>query len=159
MADDSEGSKAVVYLREHGPTAKKELPVKSLSANVRRQIGTLRVTGGPGGGGSSMSVGGGLTHVAYLVEEHEFTRALRVWVNINSEAIERMNPNSLRRKLRGAGTREHQDVVSDVLDELGYEVDYSHRGGSHSTDFECPFCDESVSDLSSHLTKCEQKRS
>lgn len=156
MPKKPEDSDAIVYLQEHGPRPKSELPVNSLGENVRRLLGTLNVGSGPDGGGGTASVAGGMTEVAYLLDDHDLKDVVRVWLEVNSERVDEVDPDSLRRKLRNSVSREEKDTISDVLDEEGFEVDYSDRGGDRSKEFECNFCGASVRDIASHLPECPE---
>ena len=156
MPKKPENSDAVAYLRECGPRPKNELPVSSLGENVRRLLGSLNVSSGPGGGGSTASVSGGMTEVVYLSERHDLGEVVRVWLEVNSERIDKIDPDSLRRKLRNSVSSDERDLVSRVLDDEGFEVDYSNRGGDHSKEFVCNFCGASIPDLASHLTECPE---
>lgn len=81
MPKDTDKSDAIVYLRENGPSPKRELPVESLGENVRRRIGSLNISGGPDGGGPGGSLGGGTTNVAYQKDEHDFAEVARIWTS------------------------------------------------------------------------------
>lgn len=157
MPVSPENSKAVVYLRENGPSPTDDLPVSGFGENVRELIRTIHVRGGPGGGGSAESVAGGLTRVAYLAAEHDLERALRVWLDVNAEKVSRISNKSLRWRLRATVASDQRDLVSTVLDEEGFEVDHSDRGTSGFDGFECDLCGESVRDLASHLTECPKR--
>lgn len=150
-------SRAVVYLAEHGPSPRGELPVKNLAKNVRALVGTLNISGGPGGGGSTAGVAGGLTGIAYLREEHDLRAVLDAWLAANAAEIEQISSDSVRRRLRASVPREQRDVVSEVLSEAGYEVDYTDRGGRQTEPFECSLCGVSVPDIASHLPECPER--
>lgn len=150
-------SRAVRYLAEHGPSPRGELPVKNLAKNVRALIGTLNISGGPGGGGSTAGVAGGLTGISYLREEHDLQEVIEAWLAENEEQVEEISPDSVRRRLRASVPHEQRDVVSEVLSEQGYEVDYTDRGGRQTEPFECSLCGESVPDIASHLQDCPER--
>lgn len=150
-------SRAVNYLESHGPSPRGELPVKNLAKNVRGLVGTLNITGGPGGGGSTAGVAGGLTGIAYLREQHDLQTVIKAWLAVNREAVEEISPDSVRRRLRASVPHGKRDVVSDVLSEAGYEVDYTDRGGRQTEPFECSLCGESVPDIASHLPNCPER--
>lgn len=150
-------SRAVTYLERHGPSPRGELPVKNLATNVRALVGTLNITGGPGGGGSTAGVAGGLTGIAYLREEHDLRTVVETWLAVNRDAVEEISPDSVRRRLRASVPHDKRDVVSDVLSEAGYEVDYTDRGGRQTEPFECSLCGESVPDIASHLPNCPER--
>ncbi|GAB7095578.1 hypothetical protein JCM30237_27320 [Halolamina litorea] len=150
-------SRAVEYLSEHGPSPRGELPVKNLAKNVRALVGTLNITGGPGGGGSTAGVAGGLTGIAYLRGEHDLRQVLEAWLAENEAQMEQLPSDSVRRRLRASVPHEQRDVVSDVLTEAGYEVDYTDRGGRQTEPFECGLCGESVPDIASHLPECPER--
>lgn len=150
-------SRAVRYLAEHGPSPRGELPVQNLAKNVRALVGTLNISGGPGGGGSTAGVAGGLTGIAYLREEHELQQVIRAWLEENEDEVEEISADSVRRRLRASVPHEKRDVVSDVLSAEGYEVDYADRGGRQTEPFECSLCGESVPDIASHLQDCPER--
>ena len=147
-------SRAVNYLAEHGPSPRSELPVQNLAKNVRALVGTLNISGGPGGGGSTAGVAGGLTGIAYLRGEHDLREVLEAWLAANAEEVEEISPDSVRRRLRASVPHEQRDVVSEVLSEAGYEVDYADRGGRQTEPFDCPLCGASVPDMAAHLPDC-----
>lgn len=147
-------SRAVDYLDEHGPSPRNELPVQNLAKNVRALVGTLNISGGPGGGGSTAGVAGGLTGIAYLRGEHDLREVLDAWLEANAEEVEEISPDSVRRRLRASVPHEQRDVVSEVLSEAGYEVDYTDRGGRQTEPFDCPLCGASVPDMAAHLPDC-----
>lgn len=153
MDNSRSGSSILEILEKKGPVPVTEVPISNLDTDNRRKAGTLSVTGGPGNIGS---VGGGLTDVIYLIDEHDFRDVLVTWLEINEEAISEISAISLRYKIRGAVKKDQKDIVSDTLDELGYTVDRSDNGGDHATEFECTFCGESVPDIASHLPDCDQ---
>ncbi|GAB7013649.1 hypothetical protein [Halolamina salina] len=150
-------SRAVEYLAEKGPSPRKQLPVQNLATNVRALIGTLNISGGPGGGGSTEGVAGGLTEVAYLRDSHDLETVVRAWIEVNEAEVEQLPADSVRRRLRASVPREQRDVVSEVLSEAGYEVDYTDRGGRQTDPFECSLCGSSVPDIASHLPKCPER--
>lgn len=150
-------SRAVRYLAEHGPSPRDDLPVQNLAKNVRALIGTLNISGGPGGGGSTAGVAGGLTGIAYLREEHVLSEVVEAWLAENETRIEEISPDSVRRRLRASVPHEKRDVVSEVLSAKGYEVDYTDRGGRQTEPFECSLCGESVPDIASHLRECPER--
>ena len=150
-------SRAVRYLAEHGPSPRDELPVENLARNVRALVGTLNISGGPGGGGSTEGVAGGLTGIAYLRAEHEVETVVEAWLAVNEAEIEQLSPDSVRRRLRAAVPHEKRDAVSEVLTEAGYEVDYTGRGGRQTEPFECSLCGASVPDIASHLLECPER--
>ena len=147
-------SRAVRYLAENGPSPREELPVQNLAKNVRALVGTLNISGGPGGGGSTAGVAGGLTGIAYLRGEHDLREVLDAWLAANAEEVEEISPDSVRRRLRASVPHEQRDVVSEVLSEAGYEVDYADRGGRQTEPFDCPLCGASVPDMAAHLPDC-----
>jgi len=150
-------SRAVTYLAEHGPSPRGDLPVQNLAKNVRALVGTLNISGGPGGGGSTAGVAGGLTGIAYLREQHDLQEVLEAWLEVNNEEVEEISPDSVRRRLRASVPHEKRDVVSEVLTEAGYEVDYTDRGGRQTEPFECSLCGEQVPDIASHLQDCPER--
>lgn len=157
MAKEPSDSRAVSYLAEHGPSPRKELPVQHLTTNVRTLVGTLNISGGPGGGGSTAGVAGGLTGIAYLREEHDLSTVVEAWLAVNESQIEQLPPDSIRRRLRASVSHDKRDVVSDVLSEAGYEVDYADRGGRQTDPFECSLCGSSVPDIAAHLQSCPER--
>lgn len=157
MPKDTDKSDAIVYLRKNGPSPKRELPVESLGENVRRRIASLNISGGPGGGGPGGTLGGGTTAVAYLKGEHDFEEVVRTWTHINSDALANQSPQSFRRRLRNAVSRDRKDTVSDVLDQEGYSVDHSDRGQSYDQESDCPLCESTVKYMASDLTKCSER--
>jgi hypothetical protein len=150
-------SRAVTYLAEHGPSPRGELPVENLARNVRALVGTLNISGGPGGGGSTAGVAGGLTGIAYLREEHDWATVVEAWLAANESEVEELPPDSVRRRLRAAVPHGKRDVVSEVLTDAGYEVDYADRGGRQTEPFECSLCGASVPDIASHLPECPDR--
>ena len=157
MAKELSDSRAVHYLAEHGPSPREELPVQHLATNVRALIGTLNISGGPGGGGSTAGVAGGLTGIAYLRGEHDLAPVVEAWLSANERQVEQLPPDSVRRRLRASVPHDERDVVSDVLTEAGYEVDYTDRGGRQTEPFECSLCGSSVPDIASHLPECPSR--
>lgn len=149
-------SRAVEYLAEHGPSPRGELPVQNLAKNVRALVGTLNISGGPGGGGSTAGVAGGLTGIAYLREEHDLREVLSAWLAENEQQMHELSADSIRRRLRASVPHDQRDVVSEVLSEAGYEVDYTDRGGRQTEPFECGLCGASVPDIASHLPECPE---
>lgn len=156
MPKDTAKSDAIIYLRENGPSPKRDLPVESLGEQVRRRIGSLNISGGPDGGGPGGSLGGGTTNVAYLEEKHDFAEVVRIWTQLNSDALENQSPESFRRRLRNAVSRDRKDVVSEVLDDEGYSVDHSDRGHSYDQESDCPLCGSTMTDMASHLSECPE---
>lgn len=157
MPKDPSDSRAVRYLAENGPSPREELPVQNLATNVRALIGTLNISGGPGGGGSTEGVAGGLTEVAYLRGEHDLEAVVEAWLRANEEQVEQLPADSVRRRLRAAVPRKQRDVVSEVLSAAGYEVDYTGRGGRQTEPFECSLCGSSVPDIAAHLPECPER--
>jgi hypothetical protein len=63
-----------------------------------------------------------------------------------------MDPESIRRRLRRAVPDGWEETVSEVIDEAGFTVDHSDRGTeTYDNGTTCPLCEETVSDLSTHL--------
>lgn len=79
---------------------------------------------------------------------------VRRWLKVNSDSMSDVTAESLRRRLRIAVPRENRETISEVLDQEGFDVNHSDRGGSYSQKFECGFCGESVKDMASHLPEC-----
>ncbi|QKY21551.1 hypothetical protein B4589_014645 [Halolamina sp. CBA1230] len=156
MGKEPSDSRAVRYLAENGPSPREELPVQNLATTVRALIGTLNISGGPGGGGSTAGVAGGLTEVAYLRGEHDLEAVVEAWIDANEEQVEQLSADSVRRRLRASVPREQRDVVSEVLSAAGHEVDYTGRGGRQTDPFECSLCGSSVPDIAAHLPECPE---
>lgn len=150
-------SPAVVYLTENGPSPTKELPVRSFGENVRERIGRLNITGGPGGGGATANVAGGLTEIAYLRGEHDLRTVVEAWVEANADRIDDLPRKSVRQRLRASVSYDQRDTVSEVLSEKGYQVDRSGTGGRQTEPFECDLCGASVPDIASHLPECPER--
>lgn len=157
MPKKPEDSHSVVHLSENGPVPAQEPPVRSFGENVRELIGTLNITGGPGGGGSNENVPGGLTEIACLREEHDLRAVVEVWVDVNADRLDELPASSVRQRLRTSVPYDQRDVVSEVLSEKGYTVDRSDTGGKQTEPFECDLCGASVPDIASHLPNCPER--
>ena len=140
MPTDRDEADSIRHLRANGPTARPDVPGNLTSERVRSRTNVFR-----------MSTGTGTAGIVYL-DDHDPDRVVRTWVEENRETAERLGAESVRRRLRRAAPDGWAETVSDVLDDAGFTVDHSDRGAeTYDGETTCPLCDETVSDLSTHL--------
>lgn len=129
-------SKNVEYLREHGPTAVKDLPYRVTPEAKRQGVWVFQVRGtSPQNSGVNA---GQQLNVAYLRDQHSKERVIASWLAVNADGLEDCSRKQIRYMLRRQGKSWH-DAIDAVIPADGS----SGRGGGERY-AECPICHRRV---------------
>lgn len=150
----SRGSKGppvnIRHLQRYGPTPVNKLPVKHSRNDKRHGAATFKLSGATSAGDTQ---GGNTVGVAYLLDDYDSERVVRVYLMANPKLIENLSLSGLIQRAGSVGS-EFKDAVRTVLDETDVRRTNVSKGGDFSGDWDCPLCGKTVSDNKrvDHLT-------